>query len=308
MSSLSNCQTRHRITLVDSRLSKQHRRAGLVTMLLPFAGTLAAAVWTWQYGVAAATLWIAACLYLLTLTGLTVGFHRLFTHRSFQAKEGTKAVLAILGMMAAQGPLLFWVAAHRRHHAYSDEQEDCHSPCTHGDDFRGRLRGLWHAHVGWMLKGEITNVAFAKDILRDDLLVFLSRHYLVWVSLGVALPGAAGWLSAGLPGAIEGVLWGGFVRIFLVHHVTWALNSLNHVFGTRRYRSSDNSRNIAWLALLSLGEGWHNNHHACPASARFGHKWWEIDVGYAVIRLLHLLGQCKGIRPPDEQILADRLQ
>ena len=247
-----------------------------------------------------------AVLYALTTAGLTVGFHRLFTHRSFKPTPATKAVLAVLGMMAAQGPVLFWVASHRRHHAFSDTKHDCHSPCMHGVTLPERIKGLWHAHFGWMLKGEIANVPmFAKDLLQDHVVTALNRYYTLWVLFGLAIPTAVGAIApGGWTGAMEGLLWGGLFRISFVHQITWGLNSLNHVFGFRRYSTDDNSRNIAWLALITMGEGWHNNHHAYPSSAKFGHKWWEFDLGFTVIRTLRVLGLCNDVQYPNAEALA----
>jgi stearoyl-CoA desaturase (delta-9 desaturase) len=293
------------ILLHSPVLSRQQQRVALATLLIPVIGALAAIYWAFAYGISTLTWVVALVMYVVTTLGLTVGYHRLFTHKSFKPNQLLKAALAILGMMAAQGPVVFWVAAHRRHHAFSDTPNDCHSPLQHGAGTRGRLRGLWHAHFGWMLSGEITNVPmFAKDLLQDDLIVWLNRRYLLWVLLGLAIPVAAGYVADGQTGAVEGLLWGGLLRIFFVHQITWGLNSLNHVFGYRSYECSDNSRNIRWLALVTMGEGWHNNHHAYPSSARFGHRPSELDIGYLAIRLFGALGLCADIREPDATHLA----
>jgi len=297
-----------KILLNNPQLAREQRTVAALTILIPTLGACAAIAWAFVYGISNVTLIVCLVMYTLTTIGLTVGFHRLFTHKAFKASQATKIVLAILGMMAAQGPLLFWVSSHRRHHAYSDTKDDCHSPCTHGNDFIGQIKGLWHAHFGWMLKGEITNVPmFVKDLLQDSTLIKLNRFYLIWVSLGLAIPTLITWILTGTTaGAIEGLLWGGLFRIFFVHQITWGLNSLNHVFGSRRYKSDDQSRNIAWLALLTMGEGWHNNHHAYPSSAKFGHKWWELDFGYAVIRLLEICRLCSAVVRPNFQALVQK--
>ncbi|MGF6637734.1 acyl-CoA desaturase [Paraburkholderia sp. 35.1] len=295
--------------LIDNPvLARSQQRVALMTVTVPMLGAAAALYWALTRGISVTTVAVCVPLYLLTTAGLTVGFHRLFTHKSFKPNVLVKAVLAILGMMAAQGPLLFWVASHRRHHAFSDTRDDCHSPCTHGAGLSGTIRGLWHAHFGWMLKTEVTNVPmFARDILQDDLVMLLNRYYLLWVLLGLAIPAGVGAISpGGWEGAMEGILWGGLFRICFVHQITWGLNSLNHVFGRRRYKSEDNSRNIGWLALITMGEGWHNNHHAYPGSARFGHAWWELDIGYGLIRLLQLCGLCTDVCLPDRNALAKK--
>lgn len=295
-----------KILINNLELSQKQKSVATLTIIVPAIGAMAAIAWAALHGISAFAMITFLIMYVLTTAGLTVGFHRLFTHKSFVPSPATKAGLAVLGMMAAQGPLLFWVASHRRHHAFSDTKDDCHSPCMHGDGFTGRMKGLWHAHFGWMLKGEITNVpVFARDILQDATLVKLNRFYLIWVSLGLLIPAAAeGLFFKSINGAIEGLLWGGFFRVFFVHQITWGLNSLNHVFGRRSYDSNDQSRNIGWLAFLTMGEGWHNNHHAYPSSAKFGHQWWELDLGYGVIRLLHKLKLCSAVVTPNNSTLA----
>lgn len=295
-----------KILLTNPALARAQQRVAFLTIVVPAVGAVAAVYWAFSRGVSAASLVVFAVLYLLTTTGLTVGFHRLFTHKAFKPCRPIKAVLAVLGMMAAQGPVLFWVASHRRHHAFSDTKDDCHSPCMSGASLGGRIRGLWHAHFGWMLKGEITNVPmFAKDLLQDQIVTTLNRYYTLWVLMGLAIPTAIGAITpGGWEGAMEGLLWGGLFRIFFVHQITWGLNSLNHVFGVRRYASDDNSRNIGWLALITMGEGWHNNHHAYPSSAKFGHKWWELDLGFAVIRSLQVLGLCTDVQYPNAAALS----
>lgn len=297
-----------KIRIDNPALARIQQRTALATLLIPALGAAMACYWLFTRGISGVSLTVLVALYLLTTAGLTVGFHRLFTHKSFKPRASVKAVLAVLGMMAAQGPVLFWVASHRRHHAFSDTPEDCHSPCTHGTGIWGALKGLLHAHFGWMLKAEVTNVTqFAPDILRDHLVMKLNRHYLAWVFLGMAIPAAIGAISpGGWAGALEGLLFGGLFRIFFVHQITWGLNSLNHVFGRRRYHSNDNSRNIGWLALITMGEGWHNNHHAYPSAARFGHQWWELDLGYSVIRLLQRLGLCTEVCLPDPTAIAKK--
>jgi stearoyl-CoA desaturase (Delta-9 desaturase) len=241
-----------------------------------------------------------------TLLGVSAGFHRLFTHRSFEAHVVVRALLGILGSMAAQGPLLFWVTAHREHHQRSDALGDPHSPYVRAQERLTTLRGFWHAHLGWMMQHESTAWStYAPDILRDQTAFFVSRWYVIWVLMGLVLPGViAGLWHRSLLHAVLGVLWGGLVRTFLVHHATWSVNSLGHMIGRRAFATPDRSRNNALVALVTLGEGWHNNHHAFPSSARHGLTRWEIDPSYAVIRLLACMGLARDVKLPHPQHMA----
>jgi stearoyl-CoA desaturase (delta-9 desaturase) len=233
---------------------------------------------------------VLAIFYALTGLGITVGFHRLFTHRSFRTTRTVRALLAVFGSMAVEGPLLEWVATHRKHHQFSDHAGDPHSP--HTDDapgWRGALRGLGHAHMGWMLRGKdkANPRRYAKDLLADRDLCFISRTFPLWAVVGLALPFALGLALTGtIVGGLTGLLWGGAVRIFLLHHVTFSINSLCHFFGRRPFHTDDHSRNLAWLAPLAFGEAWHNNHHAFPTSARHGLSRWQVDPGGWLISAL----------------------
>ena len=247
---------------------------------------------------------VLAVTYTLTGLGITVGFHRLFTHRSFKTTRTMRALLAVLGSMAVEGPLIDWVATHRKHHRFSDHPGDPHSP--HTDDapgWRGALRGLGHAHVGWIFRGkDIANPArYAKDLLADRDLRFISRTFPLWVAVGLAVPFGLGVALTGtLAGGLTGLLWGGAVRIFLLHHVTFSINSLCHFFGRRPFATRDQSRNLAWLAPLAFGEAWHNNHHAFPTSARHGLSRWQLDPGAWLISGLercHLAWESSGSLP-----------
>ena len=225
---------------------------------------------------------LAVC-YVLTGLGITVGYHRLFTHRSFKTTRIVRLTLAVLGSMAVEGPVIEWVATHRKHHRFTDRAGDPHSP--HVDvapGWRGALRGLGHAHVGWMLRGrDMANPArYAKDLVADRDLRAISRTFPLWVVAGLALPfGIGAALTGSVAGALSALLWGGAVRILLLHHVTFSINSLCHYFGRRPFGTGDESRNLAWLAPLAFGESWHNNHHAFPTSARHGLRRWQLDPG-----------------------------
>ena len=224
---------------------------------------------------------VLAITYSLTGLGITVGFHRLFTHRSFKTSRPVRALLAVLGSMAVEGPVNEWVATHRKHHNYSDAPGDPHSPhLDPAPGWRGVLRGLGHAHVGWMFRGKdkANPARYAKDLLADPDMRFIGRTFPLWVLVGLAIPfglGAAG--SGSLTGGLTGLLWGGAVRVLVLHHATFSINSLCHFFGRRPFATGDESRNLAWLAPIALGEGWHNNHHAFPTSARHGLRRGQVD-------------------------------
>jgi stearoyl-CoA desaturase (Delta-9 desaturase) len=224
---------------------------------------------------------VLAITYTLTGLGVTVGYHRLFTHRSFKTTRALRAVLAVLGSTAVEGPVIEWVATHRKHHRFSDRSGDPHSPHTEpGSGWRGALRGLAHAHVGWMFRGkDMANPRrYAKDLLADRDLRFISRTFPLWVVVGLAVPFGLGVaLSGSLQGGLTGLLWGGAVRILLLHHATFSINSLCHFMGRRPFATGDESRNLAWLAPIAFGESWHNNHHAFPTSARHGLGRWQLD-------------------------------
>jgi stearoyl-CoA desaturase (Delta-9 desaturase) len=237
---------------------------------------------------------VFAIMYVATGLGVTVGFHRLFTHRSFKTSKAGRAVFAVLGSAAIEGPVISWVADHRKHHTFSDQEGDPHSPHVgHGGGFRGALKGLFHAHVGWLFihtqRG--ARKRYARDLLNDPVVSFVDRHFLAWALGGLVAAFALGWLIGGsLHAALTGLLWGGAVRILVVHHVTYSINSLCHFFGRQRFDTGDESRNLLWLAPLSFGESWHNNHHAFPTSAMHGMRGWEVDPSALVIRALEKLG------------------
>jgi stearoyl-CoA desaturase (delta-9 desaturase) len=267
--------------------------ANLLAMTLPLA-LLGFAAWrTWGGALRWSDVAVLAIVYSLTGLGVTVGFHRLFTHRSFKTARPLRFALAALGSAAIEGPLIEWVANHRKHHQFSDDAGDPHSPHHHGPGVRGALLGLLHAHVGWILKGDAaaTPERYAKDLLADPVARFVDRTFLLWLLAGLALPFALGAAFTGtLAGALTALLWGGAVRIFLLHHATFSINSLCHFFGRRPYQTGDESRNLAWLAVPTLGEAWHNNHHAFPTSARHGLGRWQLDPSWWVIAALARFG------------------
>ncbi len=237
---------------------------------------------------------VFAILYLLTGLGVTVGFHRLFTHRSFKTYPAVRGVLAVLGSAAIEGPIISWVADHRKHHAFSDKDGDPHSPhVDHGVGLRGALRGLAHAHLGWLFihteRG--SRERYAPDLLADPVVEFVDRTFFVWALGGLAVAFGLGYAIGGTwQAGLTGLLWGGAVRMLVLHHMTYSINSLCHFFGRRDYTTEDHSRNLAWLALPTFGEAWHNNHHAFPTSASHGLSWRQPDVSALVIHGLKRTG------------------
>jgi stearoyl-CoA desaturase (delta-9 desaturase) len=272
-------------------VTRAERTANLLGVVVPFVGTLAAIILLWNRAVDAVDLVLLAALYLLTGVGVTVGFHRLLTHRSFQTYPWIERGFAVLGSLSVQGSVLDWVADHRKHHAHSDVDGDPHSPHVgHGSG----LRGLWYAHVGWLLatQGQADWKRYAPELYEDRVMSGIGRRFPALVMLSLAIPTIIGFLLGGFTaaGALRGLVWGGLVRIFLVHHVTWSINSVCHFFGRRRFDTEDHSTNVGWLALLSLGESWHHNHHAFPRSAYHGLRRWEIDPSGMMISLLRRFG------------------
>jgi stearoyl-CoA desaturase (delta-9 desaturase) len=281
--------------LSPGALRKERVLAALV-VATPLLGTLGAAL-AWPRSTSGPRdLAVLAIMYLWSGFGITVGYHRLFAHRSFEAGTGLRVLLAIAGALALQGPLLRWVAEHRRHHAFSDRDGDPHSPRVP----RAGVRGLVRAHVGWLFSADKSRVRrFAPDLLDDPWLAAIDRLYPVWVALTLALPAALGaLLHDAASGALSGLIWGGLVRITLVHHVTWSINSLCHWRGARPFATPDASTNQPWLALVSLGESWHNNHHAFPTAARHGLSPWQLDPSGALISLFAKLGLAWDVRRP----------
>jgi stearoyl-CoA desaturase (delta-9 desaturase) len=275
----------------------------LVGVILPPLGLFAAAWLLWGGGFNLSMLLLFVGMYALSAVGVTVGFHRLFAHRSFEACRAVQLLLGVLGSLAMQGPLFRWVALHRRHHQHSDRQEDPHSPHRHGGGAAGALRGLWHAHVGWLFAPDPPGLSrYVADLRRSVLLRAVNALFPVWALAGLLAPAlAAGLLLRRWEGVLLGFLWGGLVRVFFVHHVTWSVNSVCHLWGSRPYRSGDQSRDNALLGVLALGEGWHNTHHAFPTSARHGLRWWQPDASYGVIRGLALLGLAWDVKLPTRQ-------
>ncbi|NEO41304.1 MAG: acyl-CoA desaturase [Moorea sp. SIOASIH] len=274
-------------------------------LLIPFLGLVVAIAQVSLSGIGAMEVGLLVGMYALTYAGITVGFHRQFAHCSFRTNTAVRVILAILGSMAAQGSVIYWVANHRRHHQYSDQSGDPHSPHLHGDALRGHLRGLWHAQIGWMFLHEFTNpLKFAKDLLRDPVISRVNRLYFWWIFLGLAVPAVLGGLLTWTWwGVFSGFLWGGLIRIFLVGQFTFFINSITHLYGNRTFDTREQSTNNIWIAIPTLGESWHNNHHAFPNSAVFGLKWWQIELGAWIVRALEKASLAWDIKVPTTEML-----
>ncbi len=274
-------------------------RDRIITGLVTVVPVLALGLVAWQLWAVALgwnDIFVFLVMYALTGAGITVGFHRLFTHRSFKTRRPVRIALAAFGSMAIEGPIISWVADHRKHHAFSDREGDPHSPhVEHGHGFKGALKGLAHAHVGWLFihtqRGRKTR--YAPDLMRDRDIAWIDRTFIWWAIGGFVASFALGFLFGGADAwkdGLTGMLWGGLVRVLVLHHVTYSINSLCHFFGRRPFETGDESRNLAWLAPFSLGEAWHNGHHAFPTSARHGLERGQIDISAGIISALERAG------------------
>jgi len=292
-------------------LGHAYKAINLAGIVLPLLGLLLAVALLWDRMVGLTEIGILGVGYLLTGIGITVGFHRLFTHRSFHTLRSVRYIFAVLGQMAVEGDVLTWVADHRKHHQFSDREGDPHSPHVEfGDGPVDSLKGLWHAHTGWLFSevGRADREKYAKDLVSERGLRVIADLFLPLVLASLLLPAAAGWLLlGGWYGFVAGLVWGGGVRIFLLHHVTFSINSICHMWGRRRFASGDESRNVWWLCWLSFGESWHNNHHAFPTSAFHGLRAWELDPGGWVIRGLERIGLAWGVVRIDTRRQSARL-
>jgi stearoyl-CoA desaturase (delta-9 desaturase) len=240
--------------------------------------------------------------YLLTGLGITVGYHRLFTHSSFETKRPVKYIFAVLGSMAVEGSLFDWCARHRNHHAHSDKEGDNHSPNLHGKGFVNLLKGLWFAHTGWFIQEKPPAHKGINDLQKDPGLCKIDKLFPLWAVLTLLLPTVlGGLLSLSWMGALTGLLWGGLARVFLVHHATWSVNSICHVFGSRPFKTNDLSTNNWIVGILALGEGYHNFHHAAPRSARHGVLPFEFDISYYVIKGLEVVGLASNVQVPNAE-------
>jgi stearoyl-CoA desaturase (Delta-9 desaturase) len=269
----------------------------LIVVVVPLLATALAIRLLWARAVSWSDLILLAGMYSAVALGVTVGYHRMLTHRSFRPHPAVKLILLVLGSMSLEGSALQWASTHIKHHADSDKEGDPHSP----------VEGFFHAHLGWIFKDrEADPNVYGRHLLNDPIVVFVSQTFLVWVVLSLAIPFAIGGLLGGWPGAWTGLLWGGLVRVFLNHHVTWSVNSVCHTLGKREFETSDRSRNEWVVGLLAFGEGWHNNHHAFPRSAFHGLHWWQLDFSGYLIWTLERLGLAREVYRVPPALLARR--
>ena len=277
-----------------------------VFVILPMVALLAAIPLAWGWGLGWSDVAIAAVFYVISGLGITVGFHRYFTHGSFKAKRPLRIALAVAGMLAMQGPVITWVADHRRHHAFSDKEGDPHSPWLFGTSTAALARGFVHAHTGWLFDRDKTNERrFTPDLLADRDIVKVDNLFIVWSVATLLVPAAlGGLLTMSWWGALTALFWGGLVRVGLLHHVTWSINSICHMIGEQPFASRDHSRNVWPLAILSFGESWHNLHHADPTCARHGVQRGQIDISARVIWAFEKLGWASNVRWPTARRLA----
>ncbi|WP_433219176.1 acyl-CoA desaturase [Dactylosporangium sp. CS-047395] len=275
-------------------------------VIIPFLALLAAVPIAWGWGLAWLDIILAAAFYTVTCLGATVGFHRYFTHGAFKAKRALRIGLAVVGSMSVQGPILHWVADHRRHHAFADKEGDPHSPWLFGTSPVALARGFWHAHLGWVLERELTNQErFAPDLLADRDIRLVHRLFGPLTIVTLLLPGVLGGLiSWSWQGALTAFFWAGLIRVFALHHVTWSVNSVCHMIGDRPFTARDKSANFWPLAILSMGESWHNLHHADPTSARHGVLRGQIDISARTIWIFEKLGWAWDVRWPTPARLA----
>jgi stearoyl-CoA desaturase (delta-9 desaturase) len=277
-----------------------------IFVIVPFTALVAAVPFAWGWGLGWVDIGLAVSCYVVSILGVTVGFHRYFTHGSFRARRGLRIALAVAGSLAVQGAVTEWVADHRRHHAFSDREGDPHSPWLFGTSPAALAKGFWHAHMGWVFGGEKTNAArFAPDLLADADIRAVDRLFPLLTTISLALPAVLGGLiSWSWWGALTGFFWAGLVRVSFSHHVTWSVNSICHMIGSRPFTSRDKAANFWPLAILSMGESWHNSHHADPTCARHGVLRGQIDVSARLIWIFERLGWARQVRWPTRQRLA----
>ncbi|AXI79152.1 acyl-CoA desaturase [Peterkaempfera bronchialis] len=295
-------------TLGGDRQGTLERVTLTLFIVAPFLALVAAVPVVWGWGVGVRDLVIMTVMYFLTCHGITVGFHRCFTHGSFKPNRPLKIALAIAGSLAIEGPLVRWVADHRKHHRFSDKEGDPHSPWRYGETVPALLKGLFWAHLGWMFDEEQTDQRkYAPDLIKDDDIRRISRQFALWTLVSLLIPPLVGGvLSWSWQGALTAFFWGSLVRMALLHHVTWSINSICHAVGRRPFRSRDRSGNVWWLAVLSCGESWHNLHHADPTSARHGVLKGQLDSSARIIRWFELAGWARDVRWPNRERVESR--
>jgi stearoyl-CoA desaturase (Delta-9 desaturase) len=287
------------------RLTGEHVLVNIF-VIVPVLALVAAVPLAWGWGLSWLDVGLAAAMYLISVLGVTVGFHRLFTHRSFTASPALRSTLAIAGSLALQGSVVSWVADHRRHHAFSDKEGDPHSPWAFGTGVVGLTKGFVHSHIGWLFDRNLTNVnRFAPDLAADPAIARIGRLFALWVTVSLLLPALVGGLvTMSWWGALTAFFWAGLVRVGLAYHVTWSINSICHMIGDRPFTARDRSANVWPLAVLSMGESWHNLHHADPTCARHGVGRGQVDISARTIWIFEKLGWARDVRWPTSQRLA----
>lgn len=293
----------------ENSLGRKLIMAGAV--VLPLLGMIAAIVMAWQYNMMS-TLNLGMLIggWYLTGLGITIGFHRMLTHRSFETYKPIRWFWMALGSLSVEGSPIDWCMVHRKHHRFSDHHGDPHSPHLHGEGWWNALKGFWHSHTGWMFKTNWSleeRKKYVPDLIEDPMLVAVDKRYYWWVTATLVIPLVIGGLATWtIQGAILGLVWGGLARVCLSHHMTWSINSICHIFGSRDFKSSDDSRNNLFFGIFSHGEGWHNNHHAFPTSARHGLKWWQLDLSWMIIRSMEICGLAWSVKLPTKKQMENR--
>ncbi len=308
----NNLIQEEKIAIQQEQLKRLQRfHAIWITNILPGVGFIVGLMLIPFWGFGWLETGILLLTYILTILGVEIGFHRLFAHKAYETYSFIKRYLAILGCMSAQGPLIYWVANHRRHHRYSDQHGDPHSPHLHDESnkWKGLFKGLWHAHVGWQYKHDTPNTAyFAKDLLKQKVLFKVNQNYYLWVILGILIPGfICAFIEGSWKGFIIGIIWGGLARIFILNHITFSINSICHVWGEAPFRTNEKSKNNIWFSILSFGQAWHNNHHAFPHAAKLNFKWYQIDLAGMTIQLMHYLGIAWDLKIPKSKQIESKL-
>jgi stearoyl-CoA desaturase (Delta-9 desaturase) len=272
-----------------------------LVVCVPLVGTIAAIFLALYFGVSAIAIGLFVVGYLLTTLAVTMGFHRYFSHRSFSTSRALGTMFVVLGSMSWQGPLLYWVATHRRHHRFSDQPNDPHSPYALDRGSRLTAKAFWHSHVGWLFSSELSNpICFASDILRNRHVFKMQGLYFLWAALGLVIPTVIMFVLLGTPyAAVEGFLWGGCARVFAVHHSAWSVGSFSHLWGSRPFNTKDKSSNNIVVSVFALGEGLQNNHHAFPRSAFHAFRWFEPDFTGFVLRIAKFTGLIWDLHQPD---------
>lgn len=306
------------IVFDDNTLSRKLVILG--TVVIPLLGLATAAVMAFQFGMMS---WLDLTMLIggwyITGLGITIGFHRMLTHRSFETTPAIRKFWTAMGSLAVEGSPTDWCMVHRKHHQFSDDHGDPHSPHLHEGGFWNMLKGFWHSHTGWMFNANWSKSErerYVPDMMDDEFLNSIDRNYVWWVVATLVIPMVLGGVvalfgpvlsvAAIAKGAGLGLLWGGLARVCLSHHMTWSINSICHIFGSQDYKSSDDSRNNIVFGVFSHGEGWHNNHHAFPTSARHGLKWWQFDLSWIIIRTLEKCGLAWNVKLPTDRQLESR--